>query len=118
MNKTIHQSESEESSGKKDTSSNDSGIGSNLQHNSVLLSDPLGSVSSVTNFSIHDLNEDALFNSDLSKPPVQVDSDENFQELNADISSNTLNSAGYQEVDMVSSSDDELELSLLSSDSG
>jgi hypothetical protein len=46
MNKTIHQSESEESSGKKDTSSNDSGIGSNLQHNSVLLSDPLGSVSS------------------------------------------------------------------------
>ena len=42
MNNIIHQSESEESSGKKDASSNDSGIGSNLQHNSVLLSDPFG----------------------------------------------------------------------------
>ena len=91
MNNTIHKSESEESSGKKDASSNDSGIGSNLQHNSGLLSDPLGSVSLVTNFSIHDLNEDVLFNSDLSKPPVQVDSDEDFQGLDTDTSSNTLN---------------------------
>ena len=91
MNGTIHQSESEESSGKKDASSNDSGIGSNLQHNSGLSSDPLGSVSLVTNFSIHDLNEDVLFNSDLSKPPVQVDSDEDFQGLDTDTSSNTLN---------------------------
>lgn len=77
----------------------------------------MGSVSSATNLSLHDLNEDALFNLDLPKPHIQEDCDEDFQGLDTDISSNTLNSAGYREVDMVSSSDDEMELSLLSSDS-